>query len=106
MNEEEKNLIISLAKSRTLDQCQKRLDEVREINLSWSECLHCRCFEFVCFTFLDRNVRRHGKVTSDGVENLNGAIVDKRSHPTAHVIEGIAQCQQDKFAERKGLAEK
>ena len=106
MNEHQKNMIIRLAKARTQTQCQERLSEIEAINEQWAQCLHSRQDEFATVSFLNRGCRRFGKVTSNGVENINSALSAARSLPTVHMIQEIVQCQQEKFKERKKLAEK
>ena len=64
MNEEQKALIIQLAKSRTQDIYQKRLAGIGAINEQWASYLDGKKDEFVSYTFLDRGYVRYGKVTS------------------------------------------
>lgn len=104
MNEEVKNLIISLAKARTEEQYESRLSDIMERNSAWGEWLDNRKEEFATVAFLDRGVRRFGKVTSNGVENVNGALSDIRTLPIVAMIEAMLKYQRGHYFKRQNLA--
>jgi MULE transposase domain len=100
MNEEQKKLITELAKSRTEDVYQKRLENIRKLNRQWAEWLDPRKEEFAAVSFLERGYRRWGKVTSNGVETINGVFGEARSYPIVYLIEHVLQYQREKYHER------
>ena len=104
MNQEQRNMIIDLAKSMTEDVYQKCLGEIRKMNAKWAEYLDERKEQFVTASFLQRGYRRYGKVTSNGVENINAVLGDARGLPIVYLIEAIIQYQIDKFTERQVIA--
>lgn len=103
MNNDHQLMILNLAKARTHELYNVRLEAIRDINEPWADYLDRRSDEFCTFSFLQRGHKRYGKVTSNGVENINGAIVDERSYPIVLMIQGIVKYQQGKFATRKNL---
>lgn len=106
MNEECKNLIIELAKSRTEYVYAKRLDRLRQLNTQWADYLDAKKEQFATVSFLEKGLRRYGKVTSNGVENMNNALSEARSLPIAHQIEAIVRYQQEKYSQRKEIAKR
>ena len=106
MNEEHKALVISLAKSHTEDIYNKRLARIESISKDWFVYLHQRKHEYVTVSFLQRGYKRHGKVTSNGVEVINGALSAARMLPIVDMIEDIVSYQITKYSERKQLAAK
>lgn len=105
MNEGHKELIIQLTKGRAVAEHNKRLALIAKENQQWADWLDSRQDEFATVSFLNRGYRRCGKVTSNGVENVNSAITEARSEPIAYVVEALVKCQRTKALERKTLAE-
>ena len=101
MNTESKNKIIDLARSRTEDVYQRRLAEIRSLNEKWADYLDSKKQQFVACSFLQRGYMRYGKVTSNGVETINGSLVDARSLPIVSMIQDIIKYQQERYNERK-----
>jgi Transposase, Mutator family len=93
MNEDHKRMIIELAKSRTEEMYKKRLASIKAINKQWSEYLDKHKDEFVTYCFLDDKVGSFGKVTSNGVETINGALLEERSMPILFMIEVMIKYQ-------------
>ena len=106
MNEEHKSMIINLAKSRTEDIYNKRLEAIRSINEQWANYLHDKRSQFVSAFFLEEGISRCGKVTSNGVKNVNGALTGSRTLPILDMIEDMVKYQVDKYSERKEQAKK
>jgi hypothetical protein len=104
MNEGHKNMIIQLAKTRTEEQYELRLNNaLSELNQNWALWLDQRKEEFTTVSFLERGIRRFGKVTSNGVENVNSALVDIHSLPVISLVEGMVKYQREKYyLERSG----
>ena len=97
MNEEHKNLILSLAKSRSVDVYQERLSIISAIHREWAQWLDHHKEEIVAYTFLDKDIPRWGKVTSNAVENMNSSLLDVRELPILYMILGIVQKMQTKY---------
>jgi Transposase, Mutator family len=91
MNEGHKSLIIELGKSLNEEVYQKRLEAIRKVNDKWAEWLDERKHEFVAYTFLDKGIRRYGKVTSNGTETINGVFGEARSYPLVYLLEHVLQ---------------
>ena len=106
MNETHKRMITELAKSYTEETYKKHLQVIRAINEQWAEWLDERKSEYVCYTFLARNIHRWGKVTSNAVETINGVLGEARSLPIVYLIEHLIQCQRVKYLERSVQASK
>ena len=99
MNEGHKLMILSLAKARTEQSYLERLQAIRDVHPEWAEWLDRRKYEFVTYTFLDRNVKRWGKVTSNAVENVNSSILDVRQLPILFLVLGMIHKIQQKYME-------
>lgn len=97
MNEDHKKLIVQLAKSRTQDIHQQRLEAIKNENEAWAQWLDTRRDEFATFRFLERGHSRCGKVTSNGVENIDSALSDQRGFPIVCMTRAIVECQQKSF---------
>jgi hypothetical protein len=98
MNEEQKRLVLELAFSRTEEAMyQERLKKIKSINPEWAVYLDEKKDQFVTLTFLDKGIRRFGKVTSNGVENINSAIVNLRAYPIIHMVEALTEYQRKKY---------
>ena len=105
MPQKAKDLIIELAKARTEDVYQRCLEQLRQLNDGWAQYMDGKKDEFASVSFLQRGHMRHGKVTSNGVETINGSLLEARGMPIVYMIESITQYQQEKYNERKVLAE-
>ena len=81
LNETHKLMILSLAKSRTEEVYQERLGKIAAIHHEWGEWLDARKEQFVTKFFLDKGIPRWGKVTSNGVENMNSSFLGIRERP-------------------------
>ena len=101
MNEDHKKRIINLAKARTRSDCLPLKQSTKNGLFIFTGSLSNEC---ASFSFLQRGHKRYGKVTSDGVENINFAISDAHSFPIVQMIEAIVKHQRDKFASRKAIA--
>jgi hypothetical protein len=104
MNEDDKNLVVLLAKARTEEEYLNRLGNIMERNSAWGHWLDERKEQFATVAFLDNGVRRFGKVTSNGVENVNGALNDIRALPIVAMIEGMLKYQRGHYFKRQNLA--
>jgi hypothetical protein len=104
MNEDHKRMVVQLAKSLTPDMYQKRLRELSAINPKWVEYLDPIKEQFVAYCFLDKGIRRWGKVTSNGVETINGVFGDARSLPLVYLLEHVIQYQRKKYHDHYVLA--
>lgn len=102
MNEDHKRAIVELAKTRTWDQHNVRLNALG--NEQWQKCPHERKHEFATASFLERGHRRFGKVTSNGVKNINGALAGHQCLPIVAMTEEVVKHQREKFLERKEMA--
>jgi Transposase, Mutator family len=100
MNETQKAAITTLAKSRTWDVYSRRLESIRSTNEEWAEYLDGRKEEFVAAAFLDKGIRRWGKVTSNSTETMNGVFGDARSLPIVYLMEHLVNYQRQKYHER------
>ena len=89
MNENRKTMVIQLAKSRTEDVFRERLAKLEEVNSQWAQWLDIRKNECASCSFLQRGLRRWGKVTSNGVESANGAVLENRKDPVVYMLEGL-----------------
>jgi hypothetical protein len=56
-----------------------------------------RKHEFVTYSFLERGYRRWGKVTSNPVENVNGAVMNEGTKPILFMVDGLIKYQRDKY---------
>ena len=97
MNAGHKGLIISLAKCRTEESYLNVLNKIRAVHHEWADWLDERKYEFAAYTFLQRDVRRWGKATSNAVENINSSLVDVRNLPIYLMITGIVEKIQSKY---------
>ena len=97
MNNDQKNLIISLAKARTEESYLYWLDKIRSIHTEWADWLHERRTEFATYLFLQDFRQRWGKVTSNAVENVNSSLLDVRNLPILYLIIGIIEKTQSKY---------
>lgn len=104
MNEDHKRMIIQLAQSRTQVKYQSRLEQLREINERWADYLDDKREQFVAYEFLIKNLRRWGKVTSNGVENVNSAILPLRYEPIGYLALELTLYMQDKYRRGKARA--
>ena len=55
---------------------------------------------------MEQGIQRYGKVTSNGVKNVNGALLVARGLPIVDMIEDIVSYQITRYSERKQLAGK
>jgi hypothetical protein len=55
--------------------------------------------KFVATTFLDKGIRRWGKVTSNAAEAMNSNFGDARLYPIVYLIEHLVKYQQQKYHE-------
>jgi hypothetical protein len=101
MNDTHKQMIVELAKSRTVNVYQKRLDAIKRENEEWASYLDERKDQFVAYKFLDNGLRRFGKVTSNAVENTNSALLESRSLPIMFMVEDIMKYMREKYASRQ-----
>ena len=112
MNEGHKNMIISLAKSRTEEVYLEHLESIlRKVREEWATWLDARKDEFVSYTFLRRDCQRWGKVTSNAVENVNSSLLDIRQLPIVLLLLGSVDKVQKKYVQgyqrgQKWIAEK
>jgi hypothetical protein len=106
MNEDDKKEIIELAKSLTEDVYLRRLERLRKRNDKWADYLDERKEEFVAYCFLDKGIRRWGKVTSNSTETINGVLNEARTLPIVYLLEHILQYQRQKFHDRHEQAKK
>ena len=67
-------MMIQLAKSRTKEVRLKRLAAASDVKRELAAHLDERNDEFVSCAFLERGISRHGKVTSNAIENTNAAL--------------------------------
>ena len=63
----------------------------------WDERYH----QFASYHFIDNEVKRYGKVTSNAAEQLNSVHVDNRGLPILLLIEAINNWNMKMFMERK-----
>jgi MULE transposase domain len=101
MNETHNGMIVELAKSMTEEVYSRRLEAIRAINEEWAGYLDRHKHEYVCCFF---GRRRWGKVTSNGVESINGVLGEARSLPIVYLIEHIVKYQREKYHERYLMA--
>ena len=97
MNANQKNLIILLAKCRTEEHYLEYLDKIRSIHKEWADWLDQRKHEFAAYIFLQQEVRRWGKVTSNAVENVNSSMLDLRNLPILYLVLGTIEKIQAKY---------
>ena len=100
MNNDHKRMIVDLAKARTETVHKQRLESIKDLNSEWATHLDERKEEFATVSFLQRGIKRCGKVTSNGVESINGALLKERESPVVELIVGVVECQQQKCHER------
>jgi hypothetical protein len=101
MNESHKTMINELAKSTmTVEVYTKRLEVIATINKQWAEYLDGHKHEYVAAFFLQKGYRRWGKVTSNGVESINGVLSEARSYGIVFLMEHIVKYQRKKYHER------
>jgi MULE transposase domain/SWIM zinc finger len=106
MNENNKKLIGDLAKQRTARGYSVVLEEINSINKQWASYLNEKREQFATYCFLQQGYMRYGKVTSNGVEVINGSIMDIRHLPILYLTESMIQYQREKFLHRKAEAAK
>ena len=82
-------MVISIAKARTKETYLLRLALLREVKEKAADWIDERREQFATYCFLDRGKRRFGKVTSNGVENLNGIILGLREKPIYDLTLGL-----------------
>ena len=104
MNRDQKRLIVDLAKARTRDMYLKRLAVIAKENRVWAQFLDGKQSEFAAYRFLDNGIRRFGKVTSNAVEIMNGALLQCREYPILYLVESIIKYQRDKYVEHYNQA--
>ena len=71
-----------------------------KINDKWAKYLDERKHEFAAVSFLSRGYRRFGKVTSNGVETINGVLLDAREMPIVDMIDEIVEHHQKQLFNR------
>ena len=64
------------------------------MNSQWADYLDSYKSQFATVFFLQRGYRRFGEVTSNGVENINSALLEARGLPIVDMIEEILSYQQ------------
>ena len=96
MNDSHLNLIINWTKFTTAAIALRRLDRIKEVSEAWANWLKQQECECVAYTFLTRQVRRWGKVTSNGVGNSNSAILPIQHEPIAYLVLKMMQYMQKK----------
>ena len=106
MNDDDKALIMALAKARTEEAYEQRLEAIDAVNEDWAQWLDERKTQFSTVYFLSQGIRRWGKVTSNGVENVNSALTAERGMSIMHMMQGIVDYQRNKHIERKEQASK
>jgi hypothetical protein len=74
MNRHHKTLITELGKSTNWDLDHKCLAGIRSVGEKWAKYLDRHETEFVAASFLKCGYNRWGKVTSNGVEIINGVF--------------------------------
>jgi MULE transposase domain len=100
MNETHKTMITELAKSMTESIYQQRLEGIHAINSQWADYLDNHKAEFVASSFIASGHTRWGKVTSNGVETINGVFGDARSFPIVYLIKHMVQYQREHYHKR------
>jgi hypothetical protein len=78
----------------------RRLHVIRSINKKWALYFDERKAEFVAAFFLQSGYRRWGKVTSNGVETINGVFAEARSLPIVYLVGHMVRYQRQKYHER------
>jgi hypothetical protein len=77
-----------IGKARSRRYYEAKLEPLRVANPKAADWFHDRKEQFATYCFLDHDVPRFGKVTSNGAENTNSAILTIRSLPiTAMLVE-------------------
>ena len=105
VNEEHKLMVQALGHSRTREVYEERLDRLRHVHIEWGEWLDERKEQFVAYAFLERDIRRWGKVTSNSVENINSAFLGLRELPILFMILGAIEYIQKRLLEGRSKAE-
>ena len=82
----------------------ERLEGIRKLHEPWATYLHDKKDKFVCCSFLQRDISREGKVTSNGVENVNSAINPARELPILFMTQWLIDYQVSKYVERAAVA--
>jgi hypothetical protein len=104
--DQEQFIITKIAKARTEVMYNERLEELTTLNEQAAAWVDERKDEFVAFRFLQREKPRFGKVTSNGVENINSAILDIREQPIASMTAQLVARTIKQQCEAKSTAEK
>ena len=73
MNEEQRNMVVTWAESRTEAVYKERLDTIANEYQLWVTWLESRRDEFVAWRFLQHRYKRYGKTTSNCAELVNNS---------------------------------
>jgi Transposase, Mutator family len=100
VTQEIKDMLIGLAKYRTVDTYNSNLQSLKAVHSKAAAWIDCNKDDFAAYIFLDNGKRRFGKVLSNAAENMNSAIKEMRELPILDFTVSIIRWVNTKVSER------